>query len=135
VAQNFIELEITESAFSENSKSMLENMRILRDKGFKVDIDDFGIGYSSLSFLLDAPIDVVKVDKLFVDNIDVSSRHREYLKQMCILINTTKKNIIFEGVETESQADFLNSCGFDYAQGWLFDKAINITEFEKKYID
>ena len=135
VAQNYIELEITESAFSENSKSMLENMKILREKGFKVDIDDFGIGYSSLSFLLDAPIDVVKVDKLFVDNIDVSSRHREYLKQMCILINTTEKNIIFEGVETESQADFLNSCGFDCAQGWLFDKAINITEFEKKYID
>ncbi|MBR6670688.1 MAG: EAL domain-containing protein, partial [Ruminococcus sp.] len=75
------------------------------------------------------------VDKLFVDNIDISSRHREYLKQMCILINTTEKNIIFEGVETESQADFLNSCGFDCAQGWLFDKAINITEFEKKYID
>lgn len=135
IARQYIELEITESAFSENSKSMLNNLKILREKGFKVDIDDFGIGYSSLSFLLDAPIDVVKVDKLFVDNIDISNRHREYLKQMCVLINTTKKNIIFEGVETETQADFLNSCGFDYAQGWLFDKAISVAEFERKYIN
>ena len=109
-------------------------MKHLRERGFKVDIDDFGIGYSSLSLLLDAPIDVVKVDKYFVDSIDNSSLHKEYLRQMCLLINTTKKEIIFEGVETEDQAEFLNACGFDSAQGWLFDKAICVNEFENKYL-
>lgn len=134
VDRKYIELEITESAFTENSKSLLLNMKHLRERGFKVDIDDFGIGYSSLSLLLDAPIDVVKVDKYFVDSIDNSSLHKEYLRQMCLLINTTKKEIIFEGVETEDQAEFLNACGFDSAQGWLFDKAICVDEFENKYL-
>ncbi len=134
IDNKYIEFEITESAFAENTLAMLSNMNTLRQHGFKVDIDDFGIGYSSLSFLLNSPIDTVKVDKVFVDGIEKSNYHREFIKQMCMLINTTKKEIIFEGVETENQADFLCKCGFDIAQGWLFDKAIRVDDFEKKYI-
>lgn len=134
INNKYIEFEITESAFAENTLAMFSNMNILRQHGFKVDIDDFGIGYSSLSFLLNSPIDTVKVDKVFVDGIEKSKYHRDFIKQMCMLINTTNKEIIFEGVETENQADFLCNCGFDLAQGWLFDKAIRVDEFEKKYI-
>lgn len=130
----YIEFEITESAFAENTIAMFQNMNILREHGFKVDIDDFGIGYSSLSFLLNSPIDTVKVDKVFVDGIEKSKYHRDFIRQMCMLINTTNKEIIFEGVETENQAEFLCKCGFDFAQGWLFDKAIRVEEFERKYI-
>jgi len=134
IDNRYIEFEITESAFAENTLAMLKNMNILREHGFKVDIDDFGIGYSSLNFLLNSPIDTVKVDKVFVDGIEKSKYHRDFIRQMCMLINTTQKDIIFEGVETESQADFLCECGFDLAQGWLFDKAIRVEDFEKKYI-
>lgn len=134
INNKYIEFEITESAFAENTLAMFSNMNILRQHGFKVDIDDFGIGYSSLSFLLNSPIDTVKVDKVFVDGIEKSKYHRDFIKQMCMLINTTNKEVIFEGVETEKQADFLCKCGFDLAQGWLFDKAIRVDEFEKKYI-
>ncbi len=134
INNKYIEFEITESAFAENTLAMFSNMNILRQHGFKVDIDDFGIGYSSLSFLLNSPIDTVKVDKVFVDGIEKSKYHRDFIKQMCMLINTTNKEVIFEGVETENQADFLCKCGFDLAQGWLFDKAIRVDEFEKKYI-
>lgn len=134
IDNRYIEFEITESAFAENTIAMFKNMDILREHGFKVDIDDFGIGYSSLSFLLNSPIDIVKVDKIFVDGIEKSDYHRAFIKQMCMLINTTNKDIIFEGVETEKQADFLCKCGFDLAQGWLFDKAIRVEDFEKKYI-
>lgn len=134
VDKEMIEIEVTESAFAADSKTMSQNLAKLRDAGFKIDIDDFGIGYSSLSMLMTAPIDTVKVDKLFIDNIVHSELEREYVKQICILIATTKKNVVFEGVETEEQAAFLSDWGFSIAQGWLFDKALAIEAFEKKYM-
>ena len=109
-------------------------MRKLREQGFKVDIDDFGTGYSSLSVLIDAPVDIVKVDKVFIDNIDSNERSREYINQICNLIRSTRKEIIFEGVETEQQAQILARSGHTMAQGWLFDKAIPVGDFESKYL-
>ena len=114
---------------------MIRNMTRLREAGFRIDIDDFGIGYSSLSMLMNAPIDTVKVDKVFIDNLDASKSNREYVKQMCILIATTHKEVVFEGVETEEQAEFLSQWGFNIAQGWLFDRAISIKDFETKYLE
>ncbi len=134
VDKNLIEIEITESAFVEDVNIMIRYMSKLRDYGFKIDIDDFGIGYSSLSVLLNAPVDIVKVDKVFIDNIATNLLEREYVKQICRLIATTHKEVIFEGVETEEQANFLSSIGYNMAQGWLFDKAIPLSEFEEKYI-
>lgn len=134
IEKNLIEIEVTESAFALDAKAMVNNLTKLKDAGFKIDIDDFGIGYSSLSMLMTAPIDTVKVDKLFIDNIVNSELEREYVKQICILISTTKKNVVFEGVETEEQANFISKWGFNIAQGWLFDKALALDEFEKKYL-
>ena len=134
IDKKLIEIEVTESAFAVDSKTMSSNLAKLRDAGFKIDIDDFGIGYSSLSMLMTAPIDTVKVDKLFIDNIVNSELEREYVKQICILISTTKKNVVFEGVESEEQANLLSEWGFSIAQGWLFDKAIPVKEFEEKYL-
>jgi sensor c-di-GMP phosphodiesterase-like protein len=109
-------------------------MRKLRESGFKIDIDDFGMGYSSLSVLMDAPVDIVKVDKVFIDEIGTSERSREYINRICNLIQSTDKEIIFEGVETEQQAQILSESGHRMAQGWLFEKAIPVAEFEKKYL-
>jgi len=134
VDKSLIEIEITESAFTENNTVLLENMKALRNFGFKINIDDFGIGYSSLSVLLDAPVDVIKLDKKFIDDLMNSTKKQTFLKQLCILISTTNKHIIFEGVELPEQAKFLCECGFYMAQGWLFDKAIPSSEFEDKYI-
>lgn len=134
IDKGLIEIEVTESAFASDAKAMVNNLAKLKEAGFKIDIDDFGIGYSSLSMLMTAPIDTVKVDKLFIDNIVHSELEREYVKQICILISTTKKNVVFEGVETEEQANFISKWGFNIAQGWLFDKALAIEEFEKKYL-
>lgn len=134
IDSNLIEIEITESSFTQDINTLFSNMRRLRERGFKIDIDDFGMGYSSLSVLLNAPVDIVKVDKVFIDNIVSSSQAREYVNQICSLINSTNKDIIFEGVETEPQARILAACGHKIAQGWLFDKAITVSEFEKKYM-
>ncbi len=134
VDRSYIEIEITESAFAENTDVLINNMNRIRDAGFKIDIDDFGIGYSSLGILLDTPVDIIKIDKKFIDDLNSSSFKQNFLKQLCILINTTNKEIIFEGVELKEQSKFLCDCGFYMAQGWLFDKAIPISEFESKYI-
>ncbi|MCD7742375.1 MAG: EAL domain-containing protein [Ruminococcus sp.] len=134
VDKSLIEIEVTESCFTQDVKNLFANMRKLREQGFKVDIDDFGTGYSSLSVLIDAPVDIVKVDKVFIDNIDTNERSRDYINQICGLINSTRKQIIFEGVETEEQAQILLESGYTMAQGWLFDKAIPVPEFDSKYL-
>ncbi|MGN0606126.1 MAG: EAL domain-containing protein [Oscillospiraceae bacterium] len=134
IDRKYIEIETTESTFISDEESMLDTMGRFRNAGFKVDIDDFGTGYSSLSMLVSAPVDVVKIDKSFLKNIEDSQCKREYVKQMCKMIGTAKKDIIFEGVETEEQAQFLLECGFTKAQGFLFDKPIHISEFERKYL-
>ena len=134
IEPSLIEIEITESSFMQDFNALYNDMKKLRERGFKIDIDDFGMGYSSLSVLLNAPVDIVKVDKVFIDNIASSPQARDYVNQICSLINLTKKSIIFEGVETEDQAQILADSGHKMAQGWLFDKAISVTEFEKKYM-
>ena len=104
-------------------------MSRLRDNGFKIDIDDFGTGYSSLNMLLSAPVDIVKVDKSFIDRYETESE-KEYINQIGSLILSARKDIIFEGVETREQAQLLTSYGYDRAQGYLFSKPVSVPEFE-----
>ncbi len=134
VDKGLIELEITESSLLNNSAKMKECILNLRNKGFKIDIDDFGTGYSNFKMLLDIPADVVKIDKSFLDSGFNSEKKKEYIKQMGVLIYSTDNEIIFEGVETEEQANFLLDCGFRFAQGYLFEKPIYVDDFESKYI-
>ena len=134
VEKAFVEIEITESCFSGDTQALFSVMERLRNEGFKVSIDDFGIGYSTLSVLMNAPVDIVKIDKSFIDNIEQNKKDREFVANMCNLIDTVKKDIIFEGVETDAQAAILCQSGYTKAQGWLFDKAMPLNDFEVKYM-
>lgn len=132
VDKKYIEVEITESTISDNN-IMMRHMERLREAGFKLDMDDFGTGYSSLDLLMEAPVDVVKIDKRFIDKTD-SESGRTYIKQIADLVVAAGKDIIFEGVETQTQADFLLKNGYSKIQGYYFDRPIPINEFEAKYI-
>ena len=134
VDPKYIEIEVTESIIAKDPETVIDNMKKFADFGFKIDMDDFGTGYSSLSFLRDAPIDTVKIDKTFVDQVLESPKDKEYVRKLCKLIESTGKDVLFEGVEKMEQAEFFKSCGFDMAQGWLFDKAIPIVDFNQKYM-
>lgn len=134
VDPKYIEIEVTESIIAKDPETVIKNMKQFADFGFKIDMDDFGTGYSSLSFLRDAPIDTVKIDKTFVDQVLESPKDKEYVRKLCKLIESTGKDVLFEGVEKIEQAEFFKSCGFDMAQGWLFDKAIPIVDFNQKYM-
>lgn len=134
IPPEYIELEITESESINDNEHFLMVMKQFHIIGFKIDIDDFGTGYSSLHMLLDAPFDVVKIDRSFITDVDFSSRYLNYLTTLINLIKTSGKDMIFEGVETEEQARVLLQCGCENAQGYLFSKAVSTDEFEEKYI-
>lgn len=134
VEPGLIEIEITESSLSENNRKMIEDLSKLQENGFKVDIDDFGTGYSSLEMLLRAPVDTVKVDRSFLENIDKSEKERRYVERLAHLISAAEKEIVFEGVETEHQAKILTECGYTMAQGYLFGRPISWDEFDRTYM-
>lgn len=129
---HYIEIEVTESVVIENLDCMKECLAELERLGYRIAIDDFGTGYSSLSVLLEIPANVIKIDKSFTDRIN-EEEQRHFVSQMGLLIRSAKEEVIFEGIETAEQEQFLKDCGFRYGQGYLFDKPLPMSEFERKY--
>jgi len=128
-----IEIEITESLFVLGYDLVKSEVQMLREAGFRVAIDDFGTGYSSLGMLLDIPADIVKIDRSFL-NRENRRNEEEFIRNMGSLIRSVKEEVIFEGIETEEQREFLVNCGFRYGQGFLFERPIPIEVFQEKYM-
>ena len=125
-----IEIEITESMVVDNLDVLQRCMEELKRMGFRIAIDDFGTGYSSLNAVLEIPADVIKMDKGFTDSLE-QERKRRFVSKMGLLIKAAQQEVLFEGIETKGQLQYLQSSGFQYGQGYLFDKPISVTEFEK----
>lgn len=134
VNTNLIELEMTERTVVEDislAKNAAENVRKL---GFIVSMDDFGTGYSAFNILKDIEIDILKIDKTFFDNLENNKRAQiiiETIVKMCKRLNI---KTVAEGIETKGQVEFLKKIGCDIVQGYYFSKAIQIKEFEEKYL-
>ena len=94
----------------------------LKGLGVKLSIDDFGVGYSSLSRLKNLPFDYLKIDKSFVDNIECSKKDRAVIETIVLLADKFEMEVIAEGVETKFQADWLFQAGCEMGQGFLFGK-------------
>lgn len=133
VDSRFLELEINECTLNDRGKevSMLEK---LQSRGFRITVDDFGSGNQSLTMLINAPVNMVKISRTFLKHIGNSKRERDYVRCMCEMIASVRKEAIFAGVETEEQVEFLSNCGFTKAQGYLFERPIPIEQFEEKYL-
>lgn len=127
---NAIELEVTESLFSQDSTHHTPILLALRKLGTKIAIDDFGTGYSSLQRLKSLPIDNVKIDKCFVDNIEHSIEDRAIVMILILLSKTFKIDLIAEGIETQEQANRLCELGCYNHQGYLYSKPLNAHDFE-----
>lgn len=132
ITENLVEIEITESVVfsNENESEVFTVMRKFRDDGFEISMDDFGSGYSCLGLLKEMPIDTLKLDKMFLNNIE------EYSSQIIVsnIVNMAKSlnlNVVSEGVETDNQLDFLRDIGCDMAQGFVFAKPEPIEAYEK----
>ena len=133
IPTDMLELEITESVITDNEEEIYPVLSEIRASGFRINMDDFGTGMSSLNMLLFAPVDVVKVDKRFLE-VSIDQKNQRYIEYLGGLIQAANKEIIFEGVETEEQAKFLMECGYNRAQGYLFDKPLDVESFQKKYV-
>ena len=129
-----IKLEVTESAYIENASSIIRVVEQLRQNGYVVEMDDFGTGYTSLNMLSDIPIDVLKLDRAFIHNIE----HNDKDFQLVALILGIAKNlgihVVAEGVETEEQMNLLKKLGCSVAQGYFFSHPLPAPDFEKTFI-
>lgn len=126
---SMLQLEITESAYTENPEQLIETINRLREKGFVILMDDFGSGYSSLNTLKDVPVDVLKIDLKFLYNMDKNYKADYILKSVVQMAKRLDLVVIAEGVETNQQAEFLKSIGCVRAQGYLFAKPMDESSF------
>ena len=126
-----IVLEITENLFIEDINNVSKVVIELRNRGFNISLDDFGTGYSSLSVLQKLPIDELKVDKSFVDNIDRDEKARKMIKNIIAIGKNYGMSVLAEGVETEHQARMLQSFGCDYFQGYWFARPLSADDLRR----
>ena len=130
----WIELEITESHVMENVENAIEILEALKELGIHIAIDDFGVGYSSLSYLKRLPANKLKIDKSFITNL----KENEIDKTICSAIinigNSMGLTVIAEGVEIEEQKSFLSKMQCYHIQGYLYYEALSVSELEEKIL-
>lgn len=125
-----LELELTESAFSQDSGTLAEAMERLREAGFTLSVDDFGSGYSSLNLLRDIPARVLKLDRDFLSGLEESERGRTIVAAAVGLAAELGMTVVAEGVETRAQAEFLRDIRCTAAQGYYFSPPVPVERFE-----
>lgn len=126
-----IEIEITETSLMNNIENGIDILNELKSHGFKIALDDFGTGYSSLKYLKTLPIDNLKIDKSFVDNITINKRDEEMVKGIIQLAHKMNLNVIVEGVETKAQYELLKNMKANIIQGYYFSRPLPAKEIEK----
>jgi diguanylate cyclase (GGDEF)-like protein len=126
---NLLELEITEGVIMQNEEEAGRSLRELRELGIKISIDDFGIGYSSLSRLKSFTLDALKIDRSFVADLAKNPDDRAITSAIIAMAASLKLKVIAEGVETMEQMQFLREKGCDELQGWLAGKPRTADEF------
>ncbi len=131
VKPNLLHLEITESAVMNNATEHIKTINRLRDYGFTVEMDDFGSGYSSLNMLKDMPVDILKIDMVFLGKTDDYKKSKIILNSIVDMANNLDMPQITEGVETKEQFDMLKEMGCKLFQGYFFSKPVPLEEFEK----
>ncbi len=131
IPYEYIELELTESLFTENTDKLLTIMHKLHEIGFKLSLDDFGSGYSSLNMLKDIPVDVVKIDREFFNGTVNSEKGRAVISTVVDLAKNLNMEVISEGVETLEQVEFLTEINCAMVQGYYFAKPMPIAAFEE----
>ncbi len=129
----YLELELTENVFIENTESTIDIFYKLKEMGIKLLIDDFGTGYSSLTYLQRLPINGLKIDQLFIRNMTKHSQNMAVTKAIISLAHNFNLKVIAEGVETKNQFDILSAQSCDEVQGFLFSKPIPAKDF-KEYL-
>lgn len=130
---NLLELEITESCFLENLNTVVHLIKRIRDLGVAIALDDFGTGFSSLNYLRQLPVDFLKIDRSFIQELHISQECRAITASVINLAHQLNINVIAEGVETNEQLDFLKHCHVNFVQGFLFSQPLSFSALLQSY--
>jgi EAL domain-containing protein (putative c-di-GMP-specific phosphodiesterase class I) len=125
---DWLELELTESMVMRNAPMTIEKLNQLRELGVKISIDDFGTGFSSLSYLKLFPIDILKIDSSFIQDVSTDSRDAAITKTIIALARRLKLTVVAEGVETYEQYSFLRSRKCNEIQGFIISKPLGVDD-------
>jgi diguanylate cyclase (GGDEF)-like protein len=128
-SENMI-LEITESTMMEDTETILKLLHRIKSLGIRLAIDDFGTGYSSLSYLQQFPIDILKIDRSFVDGIEGSAQKNAVARTIINLSDTLQLATVAEGIENNEQAEILKGLGCEYGQGYFFARPLEFDQFD-----
>ena len=129
LAPHWLEIEFTESevfVHQERAQQMIAEFKAL---GVQLSVDDFGVGYSSLSYLVQYPFDTLKIDRSFIDGLPGESRQRAVVQAILGMAQALGYRVVAEGVETIAQADLLAGHGCEHAQGFLYSRPVAAAEF------
>jgi len=134
VPPEYIEFEITESIIIKDFNAAIKSTKMIRDFGSKISMDDFGTGYSSLNYLKNLPVDIIKLDKTFIDLIAEDEKDRILIKHIIDISHNFGYVVVAEGVEQKEQVDILNSMNCDIFQGYYFSKPMDDKMFEAEFL-
>ncbi|WP_339529009.1 bifunctional diguanylate cyclase/phosphodiesterase [Pseudomonas mucidolens] len=128
-----LELELTESILMREVNEAMQILASLKNLGLSIAVDDFGTGYSSLNYLKQFPIDVLKIDRTFVDGLPSGEQDAQIARAIIAMAHSLNLAVIAEGVETHEQLDFLREHGCDEVQGYLFGRPMPANRFEAQF--
>ena len=132
VNPSLLHLEITESAYTENTADLISIVEGFRNEGYQIEMDDFGSGYSSLNMLTNLPFDYLKVDIGFIKNMLKSEKNILLVKSIVDIAKMMQTKVVAEGVEYQEQYEYLKSFGCDYIQGYYFSKPLPADDFVER---
>lgn len=131
VPHKYIELEITESLLTDHIEKLIETVTWFKERGYRISVDDFGSGYSSLNLITMLPFDTLKIDGGFFLKNDLTEKNRKVITSVVTLAKSLNLETVSEGVETQTQVDFLKELGCDMIQGFFYYKPMCCEQFEE----
>lgn len=132
IGSELLKIEITESAYTDDPHQMMTIIKHFKEHGFRLLMDDFGSGYSSLNMLKDTEVDILKIDMKFLEDIETSKRAGNVITSVVRMAKWLDMETVAEGVETKNQLDFLRNIGCDQIQGYYYSKPLPEADFSKK---
>lgn len=134
IQPKYIDIEVTEDLFMDDYEKFADNIKKLHKYGFSISIDDFGVGYSSLSILTNLEVQAIKIDKSFLYSAEKSTIQKNIIEYTFALANQLNLGVVCEGVENEEQLEFLKKVGCQIVQGYYYDKPLSLDKFESKWL-
>jgi len=125
------EIELTEHSLLQDVKKSIQKMNKLKEMGFKLSLDDFGTGYASLSHLRDFPIDCIKIDKIFIDELEIDDKTTKIVESIIYLAKKLEIKVVAQGIEETAQVVWLHEHNCDEIQGYYYSKPLPIAKFTK----